>query len=147
MSTVSDKYSTMSRVSSMTFHTRLKVLNTWYSILYSSLSTCLRLRDVILRGILYPHIHMSCRQTTAPFRRTRTSPRSHRRTSANTSPRGSTDRTRIFWTQRRRLTRWSTTRLPLPVAWTSTRTCVGQLVVLFFVLYCFCGRAISKLLP
>ena len=24
---------------------------------------------------------------------------------------------------------------------------VGQLVVLFFVSYCFCGRAISKLLP
>ena len=186
MSTVSGKYSTMSRVSSMTFHTRLKILKAWvwlsildskYSILYSSLSTCLRLRDVILRGILYPDIVYSSffglatntlnvknnnifsflffsflffsflfwcpcmainvsvqynggllpditgwkwwcswRRTTAPFRRTRTSPRSHRRTSAITSPRGSTDRTRIFWTQRRRLTRWSTTRLPLPVA-------------------------------
>ena len=65
MSTVSGKYSTMSRVSSMTFHTRLKILKAWvwlsildskYSILYSSLSTCLRLRDVILRGILYPDI-------------------------------------------------------------------------------------------
>ena len=30
---------------------------------------------------------------------------------------------------------------------TTTTTWVGQLVVLFFVSYCFCGRAISKLLP
>ena len=36
---------------------------------------------------------------------------------------------------------------PTPSGIDITRTCVGQLVVLFFVSYCFCGRAISKLLP
>ena len=149
-------YSTQNTQSlSMTFHTRLKVLNTQYStqvwvhVFVFVTSFC---------GAFCTHTYTCladrhsarCHYSTHYYRYSLLSlPTGGLLIWAHkvVSPRGSMDRTRIFWTQRRRLTRWSTTRLPLPVAWTSTRTCVGQLVVLFFVLYCFCGRAISKLLP